>query len=114
MELVDKRKAELIVGALVVYFDRYRRRCNAIVTAVHGKVQMVGRAGGEQVLDIPCINIVITSQDGDKTDQYGRQVERETSVVHANGQYGRAGYYYCFPDEEQDCLPIEENVATQK
>ncbi len=115
MELIDKRKAELVVGAPVIYFDEYRRRCNALVTAIHGDVGMNGRLGegGKtvEVLYIPCVNVVIVVPAKDQTDQYGRQIDHPSSVMHASD--GRVGRYFCFPDEEQDCLPLEEKVHAQ-
>jgi len=115
MELVEKRKEELVVEAHVIYFDEYRRRRNALVTAVHGDVSFTGRLGegGKtvEVLYIPCVNLVIVVPETDRTDQYGRQTDHPSSVMHASD--GRVGRYFCFPDEEADNLPLEEKVATQ-
>lgn len=47
---------------------------------------------------VPCINLVFVSGDGDRTDGYGRQIERETSLVHRD-QQSAAGQYFRFADE---------------
>lgn len=68
---------ELKTGTHVIYVDPVARQHDAIVTAVWGPT---------------CINIVFASNDENKTDSYGRQIERQTSLSHrsvtpAHGQY---------------------------
>lgn len=58
--------SEVKVGDAVVYADPIRHEYNAVVTAVWSK---------------DCINVVFVSTDEDKTDSYGRQIERATSVT---------------------------------
>jgi hypothetical protein len=58
--------AEVKVGDSVVFVDPTRHEHNAVVTAVWSK---------------DCINVVFVSTDENKTDSYGRQIERETSVM---------------------------------
>jgi len=53
------------VGDVVIYTDEIRRDHNAIVTAVWSP---------------DMINVVFCSPDDSKTDSYGRQIERSTSV----------------------------------
>lgn len=70
-------KPELQVGQHVVYVDPVARQHDAVITAVWGPT---------------CINVVFVSNDESKTDSYGRQIERQTSLSHrsvtpAHGQY---------------------------
>lgn len=60
-------KAEL--GRAVIYTDPRGVDHDAVVTAVWGPA---------------CINVVFVSTDESKGDQYGRQIERETSVTHCS------------------------------
>jgi len=48
----------------------------------------------------PCINLAFVAlpEDG-KTDPYGEQIERASSVVHGSCQPVKMGYYFEFPDE---------------
>ena len=57
--------AEVKVGDAVVFVDPVRREHPAIVTAVWSR---------------DCVNVVFVSTDENKSDSYGRQIERETSV----------------------------------
>lgn len=63
----DKQIKEVKVGDTVTFINALRKEMPALVTAVWGPT---------------CINIVIVSEDADKTDTYGRQIERHTSVGH--------------------------------
>lgn len=51
------------------------------------KYRLTGAHDGEPIAvwnrDPGCINVVIVSKDEGKTDPYGRQIERHTSVMHA-------------------------------
>jgi hypothetical protein len=55
------------------------------VTAIHGN--------GYGPENQPTINLVYVSTDEQKTDNYGRQIERRSSVVHKSNQ-GAPGYYW--------------------
>jgi hypothetical protein len=70
------------IGQSVIYTDPQRRDHKALVTTVWGP---------------DCVNVVYVSFDEAKQDQYGRQIERETSVGRFNHSncYGR-----CFRDLE--------------
>lgn len=72
---------------------------NAIVTAVWGYAGMT---------NLPLINLVAVSLDDKKTDGYGRQIERYTSVMH-KAQSSVHGYYWRFEDEtpNQYVAPLE-------
>lgn len=67
----------------------------ALLTAIHGSVS----TWKDGTTHYPCVNVVFCSLEGDKTDPYGRQIERETSVVHKQEQ-SAGGFYWRWPDEE--------------
>lgn len=54
------------IGDSVIYTDEVRRDHNAVVTAVWGP---------------DCINVLFVSPDESRTDSYGRQSDRQTSVA---------------------------------
>ena len=74
----------------VIYHDEKGRSHQALVTAVHGP-----NTDGS----IPCINLVFVSGDETRQDQYGRQIERLTSIVHKSNSSAH-GFYFRFEDEE--------------
>jgi len=79
---------KLETGNHVMYIDVHRKARDAIVTAVWPS--MVGGRDG--------CNLVIVCEDESKTDPYGRQIERFTSVVHLS-QQPAGGWCWCWPDE---------------
>ena len=83
---MDKRTPE--VGQTVVYHDSRNRPHPALVTAVwdSGEYSTTG------------VNLVFVSSDKDRTDTYGRQIERPSSVIHKLGQPAH-GEYWRFEDE---------------
>ena len=82
----------LEVGTQIIYIDQTMGVHNALVTAVWGDRD--AERGYE-----PCLNLVYTSGDESKTDPYGRQIERVTSVIHL-GQTQAPGFYWKWDDEE--------------
>jgi len=56
-----------------------------LITAVHGTATDTYQ---------PSINAVFTSHDATKTDPYGRQVERLSSLVHKTGAGSTPGRYW--------------------
>lgn len=71
----------LNVKMAVRFWDEHRVEHDALLTAVHGTLQ---RDEDDKIIQIPCVNLVYVSLDESKTDPYGRQVERKTSVPHTN------------------------------
>lgn len=63
------------IGDTVVFTDPTGRDFNALLTAVHG---------GN--VESPSVNLVYVSDDAGEYDQYGRQIKRNTSVVHETNQ----------------------------
>lgn len=73
------------VGDAVVYHDESGEPHNALITAVHGPT---------------CVNLLFTSGDTTKTDNYGRQIERRSSCM-SNKVYGTVhGNYWRLPADE--------------
>ena len=71
------------IGEGVIYVDENRVEHDALLTIVHGP--------GYGPENEPTVNLLYVSKDADRSDQYGRQVIRESSVAHCsnNGVYGR-------------------------
>lgn len=69
------------VGDRVVWVDAVGEQMPALVSAIWGT--------GEN----PCINVVFVSRDETRTDTYGRQIERQTSVVHKSNQAAHGWYW---------------------
>jgi len=64
------------VGDHVVFTDAHRKDHSALVTEVWD-------GGVEQVREsLPAINLLYVVKDESRMDQYGRQIERESSAVH--------------------------------
>lgn len=99
---------ELKVGMAVVFIDEDRKENPALITAIHGDV--FGRVNEYQDGKLvptkegaywPCVNLVHTSLNKDCQDQYGRQMERHSSIAHL-AQNSAQGFCYRFVDEEVD------------
>jgi hypothetical protein len=112
---------QLEIGTVVTYVDARYQAHEALVTAIHGNprgansVTKTDESGkyvtdehgylvsedipGTEGSNWPCINLVCVSSDEAKQDQYGRQIERETSVVHIRNN-SAGGFCWQWPDEE--------------
>lgn len=103
---------ELKVGQHVIYTDSRGVKHDAVVTAwwasglydeATGRCPQLGtleefrKLHGENAY--PGLNLVIVTGDEKKTDEYGRQIERFTSVCHRTSMPGCHGNLYEFPDE---------------
>ena len=96
----------LKVGGSVIYHDEVGNPHVALITALH----CVEDERKEYPLeDVGCINVLWVSDDPNMTDNYGRQILRESSVCHAKCGYAAHGRYYRFEDEEPN---IVKNSAT--
>lgn len=78
----EKRVAK--VGDVVIWHNSVGLPHKALVTAVWSP---------------NCINLVVVSSDEKKTDDYGRQIERNTSSSHG-AEMKVHGFYWRFEDEE--------------
>lgn len=79
-----RKEKQPYVGQPVVWHDSVGKAHNALVTAVWTPT---------------CINVVIVSSDKNKSDDYGRQIERYTSQQHKS-VHAVHGYYWRFIEEE--------------
>ena len=70
-------------GEHVLFVDPVGVARPALVTAVWGS---------------QCVNVVLVSGDESKTDTFGRQIERNTSCVHASLQQAH-GNYWRYPED---------------
>lgn len=79
---------DMKVGDSIIFTDRFGKDANALIVTAWGK----GNAA---------LNLVHVSLDESKTDNagYGRQIERQSSVVHKSSQ-GAHGNYWRRLDEE--------------
>ena len=75
---------ELHVGDVVIFHDARGRPHNALVTAVWSQ---------------ECVNLVHASGDENRQDDYGRQIERPTSIEHVSRKSVH-GYYFRLPEEK--------------
>lgn len=62
------------IGDPVIYVDQFGVPHDALLTQVWDQTEA------------PSVNLVIVSADESKKDQYGRQIEHHTSVVHHSYQ----------------------------
>lgn len=69
------------IGEAVVYVDQFGNERPAVLTAVWGEGPT------------PAVNLVFVSDDAEKRDTYGRQIERETSVVHQSSQSAHGRFW---------------------
>lgn len=79
------------VGAHIIFFDTHRVPHSALVTVWWNN-------GQPELHKTPALNLVYVSDDEAKTDTYGRQLERATSVSHKSAHIA-GGYVWCWPDE---------------
>lgn len=82
---------KLYVGMPVIYVDHYGQSHAALATAVWGPEDF------NPEMDTTCINVVFVDGDEEKTDTWGRQIGRDSSVVHKNAQTAH-GNYWDFPE----------------
>lgn len=82
----------LSIGDHVVFVDSRGVKHNALVTHVWG--QGTASQGGSQ----PGCNLVYVDSEESKTDPYGRQIGRSTSVVHVEAQPAKANCW-AYPNE---------------
>ena len=73
------------VGEVVIFHDSKGEGHNALIVCVHFE---------------ECVNLVYVSSDESRTDQQGRQIERDSSSQHKSVVGGVHGNYWRFLDEE--------------
>lgn len=99
---MEEQAKEIQVGQHVVFVDSKRGWHQALVTAVWGEPHLssMSQAHGEQ-FTYPCINLVCVSGDPAKDDQYGRQIERETSIPYFRDS-SAPGFCWLFPEDADE------------
>jgi hypothetical protein len=70
------------IGSHVIYIDEYKKEHDALITQVWGDHANTATKPG--------LNVVYVSDDENQQDPYGRQLKRETSIVHLEGQPAKA------------------------
>ncbi len=86
------------VGQPVIYVDENGVAHDALVNQVW--MEQPSYTDGKTDHDKPGINLVRINPDSTMDDQYGRQLLRETSVVHKKYQPAN-GRYWLKPEEHQ-------------
>jgi len=81
----------LEIGDAVEYVDEFGVAHSALVTQNWGSATF--EADPEQPWLCPSINVVYVAGDESQTDSYGRQIARQTSVVHELNQQAHGRYY---------------------
>jgi hypothetical protein len=92
------------VGDVVVFVDAIGHEHDALLTAVWRNswenLELIRENHSDEVYQkclaqyhTPSVNLVIISTDETKKDQYGRQIERHTSVVHRINQFTHGMYW---------------------
>lgn len=80
---------DVSVGDHVLFTDERRRVRDALVVAVWPNMS------GEDTP--PGVNLVTVAADEDREDEYGRQTERPSSIVHEEAQ-SAPGNYWSLPE----------------
>jgi hypothetical protein len=70
-------------GDVVVFHDPVGKPFNALISVNWGS----------------CVNVVVIADDEAKKDNYGRQIERHTSISHKSSNL-QHGFYWRWPEEE--------------
>ncbi len=81
------------IGASVVFTDEYGNRYYALLTQIWGSTD-------DMENNPPSVNLVFVSNDDTKTDPYGRQIDRRTSVVHESRQSAHGFFYSRLPETQ--------------
>lgn len=106
---MDQRKIR--IGDAIVYHNEVGRGFSALVTAIHCAEEcgedwaMTPNPEGHSHPGV-LVNVVFVSGDLSRTDSYGRQIERSSSVPHA--REGAHGFYWRFEDEKPN--PVKPSV----
>lgn len=80
------------IGDAVIYVNEYGVEHDALLTAVHGGVYKAVVDGVEREF-FPCVNLLFVLKDDTRTDGYGRQIGRESSVSHKNAFAAHGRYW---------------------
>ena len=91
---------ELAIGQSIWFVTADRKWVPALVTAIHGEISELVAVEGHQEAGVlyPLVNLVYVVLEDSQQDQYGRQIDRETSVGHY-ATYAASGFFWCYEDE---------------
>lgn len=110
------------IGCSVVFFDSLRQPHEAVVTSwFHGGpdgqtvAEMQKKHDAQQATNspehrspffTPSCNVAFVSDDTNKHDTYGRQLERATSCTYGRNQGPKPflGMCWCWPDELEEAM----------
>jgi len=107
---------EMFVGQHVKFCTEVRLYVDALITAVHGEPTEYPESDrGPAGVQYPCVNLVFVVPSEDQQDQYGRQIDRSSSVMHYSSGGAAPGYCWLFADEgEEASKAINEALASTK
>ena len=89
-----ERKYE--IGGHVIYVDQWGIPRDALITVWWCGTQEIYAYVSDS--GEPGCNLVFVSGDDNRKDSCGRQISRETSVIHKSAQPAH-GFYWCWKDE---------------
>lgn len=84
------------VGDVVVFHGPCGEAHNALVTAYWGEPTL---PDGSVNPTLGCLNLVFVSDDESRHDDYGRQIERNTSISYKSTEAVH-GFYWRWPEDE--------------
>ena len=70
------------ISDCVIFVDEVGVEHDALLTAIHG-----------DPANFPSVNLLYVSPNTTETDQYGRQIKRESSVVYQTSQGAHGNYW---------------------
>ncbi len=88
------------IGSSVVFVDQKGVRINALVIANWGQhAKGIDQESSWEEGELgPTINVCFVDQNPERTDSYGRQFKRETSVTHKSGSTA-PGFWWALKEE---------------
>jgi hypothetical protein len=105
------------IGCNIIFFDSHRVAHEALVTNwFHGgpdgqtvaeQAKLAKDKGQTSPVWMPCCNLVYVTEDLEKKDPYGRQMERSTSTSYGrNHQVPFIGMCWAWPDEAEEAKAL--------
>lgn len=95
---------KLEIGSHIIFTDENFVDHHALVTAIWTGSHAYAEDGfvprGDENMKMTSVNLVFVAGDKNRDDQYGRQIDRNTSILYKDGQ-GAGGFCWRFPDESK-------------
>jgi len=98
-------KRNLSIGDHVYFITPTREARHALITAIHGEIYEQ-EIDGVPTVRYPCVNVVFVVPDKRSTDDWGRQIDRDSSCVHIADNSAGA-HCFCFPEEWTGSPPFD-------